>query len=76
MKYDVGQWVNTKEVGYVRIGKVNKEGQIVEVQKYEIGQEEPIFIRVEDLANKTLTVLSFLQNLIALIKGFLKSILK
>lgn len=68
-KYKVGQVVETMELGRVEITKVDETGKITEVSK-----DKDIYIRVEDLANKTLTILNSLQLFIKLVVQFIKSL--
>lgn len=68
-KYKVGQIVETVELGRVEITRVDKNGKITEVSK-----DKDIYIRVEDLANKTLTILNSIQLFIKLVVQFFKSL--
>lgn len=74
--YKAGQFVETKELGKVLVSKVGDKGEIVEVQKFEPGEKEPLYYRVEDLVNKTITVLGFLKALWLQVVGFWKGFIK
>lgn len=77
-KYSPGQIVTTKELGEVVISIVqpnpNSDDKIIEVEKLEDGKPTGIYVRIEDLANKTLTILNSLQLFIKLVVQFFKSL--
>ena len=71
-KYKAGQFVETKELGKVLVSKIGDNGEIIEVQKFDTGEKEPITYRVEDLVNKAITVLGFFKALWLQVVGFWK----
>ena len=74
--YKAGQFVETKELGKVLVSKVGDKGEIIEVQKFEPGEKEPITYRVEDLINKAITVLGFFKALWLQVVRFWKGLKK
>lgn len=77
MNYKIGQWVKTKELGIVKIGKIGEKGEVLEVIT-----DENIFIRSEDLPERKITILkilgilNFIEKIITGVKEFIININK